>query len=349
MSRKLKTPSNKKASTSRSSKNSDSKKSPARAEQIHCYDCKNIIEARDQALFVEEEVGRYFCSEGCIVAHFTPDIEKLEREYGRHVSAQDLSPEERERFAHLRWLTLEQPGEVWVEKTKAGDHRYTLVAEYRPEEGTGPKKVWGVAVCLMLRQEPSFLYLAFVTGDRDLVDVFRRGEQLQIIRRDEPKPHLQDGGGTGNDETELESTNETPEGIDRLADSWTEADSVRAQIIKQRKDNDIPFEDFGFYQNCLEETLQEPSELWSFLPKAAKRVYHFIRRYEHDASYWYVVIARDTSDETQIEIVDAFPTNDETLVQACRHGKKEALNGQTEEADDHGFAATGTDGKKNVH
>ena len=95
--------------------------------------------------------------------------------------------------------------------------------------------------------------------------------------------------------------------------------------------------------------MQEPSELWSFLPKAAKRVYHFIRRYEPDSNYWYVVIARDTTDETQIEIVDAFPTNDETLVQACRHGKKEALNGQTEEADDHGFAATGTDGKKNVH
>lgn len=124
---------------------------------------------------------------------------------------------------------------------------------------------------------------------------------------------------------------------------------MRAQIIKNRKDTDIPYEDFAFYQNCLEETLQEPTELWSFLPKAAKRVYHFIRRYEHDSSYWYVVIARDTTDETQIEIVDAFPTRDETLVAACRHGKKEIMQG-TPEADAIDELAALPDAiKKNVH
>lgn len=330
MSRKPKTPA-KKSSRATSSKASSARN--AADTQVHCYECKKTIEARDQALFVEEEVGRFFCCEGCIVAHFTPEIEKLEREYGKNVSANDLNAEDRERFAHLRWLTLEQPSELWVEKTKVGDHRYTLVGEFKQEEGVTPKKVWGVAICLMLRQEPSFLYLAFVTSDRHLVDVFRRGEQLQIIR----------DGSTIEKSEEVESQDDDSPNkeevatADRLADSWTEADSVRAQIIKNRKETDIPQEDFGFYQNCLEETLQEPTELWSFLPKAAKRVYHFIRRYEHDSSYWYVVIARDTADETQIEIVDAFPTNDSNLVQACRHGKKEVLGGQSDEADLEGF------------
>lgn len=323
---------------------SQSTRSSSKLERVSCYQCKTEIEAREQALFVEEEVGRFFCTEGCIVAHFTPEIERLERDYGKHVAVTDLTPEERERYAHLRWLTLEQPSEVWVEKTKAGDHRYTLVAEFRPDSAEAnagnqgasgaadgarvPKKIWGVAVCLMLRQEPSFLYLAFVTSDKNLVDVFRRGAPLQIIRNEDAPAHA--GGPDEEDSADESSAGSAQEGTDRLADSWTEADSVRAQIIKNRKESDIPYEDFAFYQNCLEETLQEPTELWSFLPKAAKRVYHFIRRYEHDTPYWYVVIARDTTDETQIEIVDAFPTRDETLVEACRHGKKENMQGAPE-------------------
>jgi hypothetical protein len=95
--------------------------------------------------------------------------------------------------------------------------------------------------------------------------------------------------------------------------------------VKSRKSDDIAPEDFGFYQKCLEETLQQPNELWSYQPKSAKRIYHFIKRYEHDQTFWYVVIAKDTADETQIEIIDVFPTRDQDLVQMCRHGKKETF------------------------
>ncbi len=287
--------------------------SAKKSAKIHCEECKKVISKRDQALFVEEEVGRYFCDEGCIVSHFTPEIEKLEREYGKHVSPQDLSSEERERYAHFRWMALENPDEVWMETLPKGDRRYTLISEYTPES----KKVWAVAVCLMLRGEPSFLYLAFVSSDRGLVDVFRRGDQMSVVK---------DGGASETTEegSPVRSRGEDSES-DRLAEPWTEADSVRAMIIRSRKANDIAPEDFGFYQKCLEETLQKPNELWSYQPKSAKRIYHFIKRYDHDEPYWYVVIAKDTADETQIEIIDVFPTRDPELVGMCRHGKKEVL------------------------
>jgi hypothetical protein len=346
-------------SLSRKTKTPHKKVSPKQAP-VTCTECSKSIPARDQALFVEEEVGRVFCSEACIVAHFTPDIEKLEREYGRHVSANELSASERERYAHLRWLTLEQPSELWVEQTKAGDYRYTVIGEFKPDPADLTRsRIWGVAVCLMLRQEPSFLFLAFVTGDRQLVDVFRRGTKLKLIQAGSENGNENvDSDSSSESRNQAESSGESAQAVsqavsqaasqDRLADSWTEADSVRAQIIKNRTDNDIPVEDFGFYQNCLEETLQEPTELWSFLPKAAKRVYHFIKRYEHDQAYWYVVIARDTTDETQIEIVDAFPTRDEGLVQACRHGKKEILEG-SREADAQESEIFSAPQKKTVH
>jgi len=300
------------------------KKSPSKSKKtsggIHCCECNKLIPAKEQALFVEEEVGRYFCQESCIVSHFTPEIEKMEREYGRHVSPTDLSSEERERFSHLRWTTLEKPEEIWKEKVPSGDHRYTVISQFTPDK----KPIWGVGVCLMLRGDPSFLFIAFVTSDRHLVDVFRKGEKLKVIQKKTENEIAEEA-------TALEEN--SPDGEDGLAEPWTESDSVRVSIIGSRKPNDIPVEDFCFYQKCLEETLQEPTELWSYTAKSSKRVYHFIREYEHDSNYWYVVMAKDTIDETQIEIIDAFPTKDKSLVEMCRHGKKEVLGNSQQAAE----------------
>lgn len=292
-----------------------SKKTPVKQKKsdsgIHCCECNNVIKAREQALFVEEEVGRYFCEEACIIAHFTDEIEKMEREYGRHVSTKDLTGEEREKYAHYRWATLEEPNEVWLEKIPSGDHRYTLISQFPVEN----KTVWGVGVCLMLRGEPSFLFIAFVTGDKKLVDVFRKGERQKIVKQ------------AREDESVIEDDSSENHQNGMLAEPWSESDSVRAGIISSRTEQDIPFEDFGFYQKCLEETLQEPTELWSYTANSKKKIYHFIREYEHDQNYWYVVMAKDASDETQIEIIDAFPTKDRHLMELCRHGKKEVMGG----------------------
>jgi hypothetical protein len=291
------------------------KKTPAKQKKsdsgIHCCECNKRIQAREQALFVEEDVGRYFCEEACIIAHFTDDIEKMEREYGRHVVANDLTSEERERYAHFRWATLEEPAEVWMEKVPSGDHRYTLISQYTPDN----KPVWGVAVCLMLRGEPSFLFIAFVTADKRLVDAFRKGERQKVVRQMKED----------NNVIPLRPNDSNDQRM--LAEGWSESDSVRAGIVSSRNPDDIPVEDFGFYQKCLEETLQEPTELWSFAGNTKKKVYHFIREYEHDQNYWYVVMAKDAEDETQIEIIDAFPTKDRHLVELCRHGKKEVFGG----------------------
>ena len=312
--------------------------SAKKSAKLHCEECKKVIPQRNQALFVEEEVGRYFCDEGCIVSHFTPEIEKLEREYGKHVTPQDLSSEERERYAHFRWMALENPDEVWMETLPKGDRRYTLIAEYMPES----KKVWAVAVCLMLRGEPSFLYLAFVSSDRNLVENFRRGDQMKVVK--------EGARVEASDESAPERSREEEQGSDRLAEPWTEADSVRAMIVRSRKSTDIAPEDFGFYQKCLEETLQKPNELWSYQPKSARRIYHFIKHYDHDEPYWYVVIAKDTQDETQIEIIDVFPTRDPELVGMCRHGKKEVLgNSESQNRVEEGENLLPEKVRRNIH
>ncbi len=109
----------------------------------YCVSCSKPLLSQDRALFVEEEVGRIFCSEDCITNHFQPEIEALEKEYLKARPRDDLSASEREKYAHLRWVTLQEPDEVWRHRTNDGDSRYVLISEFKPAS----KPIWCVAIC----------------------------------------------------------------------------------------------------------------------------------------------------------------------------------------------------------
>lgn len=297
--------------------------SPAHSQQADinpdaCYHCaKSLMGNNERALFVEEEVGRVFCSESCIAGFFTPEIERLEKEFFRRLTPSDLASDERESLAHLRWITLQEPDEVWREKTLTGDYRYTLISEFKP----GAKKIWSICICLFLRGEPSFLYLAFPTKNSAMANQYRRGEQVEWIRPAQNSTQIE--GGNSED---LEGDAQGEERLDRLADSWTEDETVLAQLNKGRSKDDIPPSDYGLYQACLEETLETPDEVWSHESQAEEpiKLYHFIKHYpDEKPGIWFVIVARETDDEEQIEIIDAFPTRDSQLVEHYRRGEQE--------------------------
>ncbi len=283
------------------SKSRSSKQEVSADKKGQCYNCSKNLKGVERALFVEEEVGRIFCSEDCITSYFGPEIERLEKEYFRRLSPNDLSSQEREKLTHLRWITLQEPDEIWREKTISGDYRFTLISEFQPEE----RQVWCVCICLLLRGEPSFLYLAFSTRNAAMVNTYRKGERVQLVK----------------DETDGKAEGPT----DGLADEWTEDETIRAQLGQERSSNDIPPTEFALYQGCLEETLETPDEVWS-VPMSGRysaRLFHFIRYYPDESEgIWYLVVAREM-DEEQIEILDAFPTRDSALVQQYRKGDQE--------------------------
>lgn len=286
-----------------------------------CQNCGRGLMNEDRALFVEEEVGRIFCSENCISTFFTPEIERLEKEYHRRVSQGDLTKEERESYSHLRWITLQEPDEIWREKTLNGDHRYTLISEFMP----GNKRVWCVCICLFLKGEPSFLYLAFTSKNTALINAYRRGERMEWAPTKGQAGAEQEKGAEG-----------APEDMrsDRLADEWTDDETFLAQVTQERREDDISPDEFQGYQQCLEPTLETPDEVWGWTMGGASSVklYHFIRYYgpspdeEEGLGYWYVIVARETDDEEQIEILDAFPTRDASLVDRYRRGEQEVGN-----------------------
>lgn len=116
------------------------------------------------------------------------------------------------------------------------------------------------------------------------------------------------------------------EPTDKLADAWTEDETLRAELTSERRSDDIPAEEFNLYQSCLEQTLESPDEVWSMSirDRSQLKLYHFIRHYPDERpGIWYVIAARETENEEQIEILDAFPTRDADLVDRYRRGSQE--------------------------
>ena len=288
----------------------------------HCSSCHLKLTHHSRALFVEEELGRLFCSEDCIVKFFSTEIKKLEEEYKSRVSIFDLSPAEKEALAHLRWSTLSQPDESWKENSPTGDCLHYLIREYprdSQENSTGTR-VWCVCICLFLRGEPSFLFLAFLTRDESLVNLYRKGER---VKRDQKQSINGSMNGVSN---QAPMDTSRPMLVDGLAEAWTADETIRAQLSQQRRADDIPQQEYELYQSCLEETLQTPDEVWStqLQGEDSLKLYYFIKFYPgEDPSIWYIIVARDTEDQEQIEILDAFPTRDSLLVENYRTGIQE--------------------------
>ena len=273
-----------------------------------CWNCQKELIEDSRVLFVEEELRRIFCSEACISDYFLPETEKLEKDYLDRLSPGDFSADEREVLAHLRWITLQEPDEAWCQETSEGDLIYTLISEFRP----GKKRVWSVCVCLCLRGEPSFLFLAFTTRDQTLMNFFRRGDKQDWSQR--------------NHAPSMDS--QLPV-VDGLANSWTEDETIRAELGHQRREDDISVEEFELYQGCLDSTLQNPDEVWSrvLFEENERKLYHFIRYFpEENLGVWYLVVAKETDEGDQIEILEAFPSRDHELVQRYRSGSQEVGN-----------------------
>ncbi|MEO7161889.1 MAG: PBECR2 nuclease fold domain-containing protein, partial [Bdellovibrionia bacterium] len=238
---------------------------------------------------------------------------RLEKEYFRRLSPSDLDTEEKEKLSHLRWMTLQEPDEVWREKTLAGDYRYTLISEFQPED----RFIWSICICLFLRGEPSFLFMAFQTKNTAMVGSYRRGERVQWEKNQNTEHTTMEENYAGQRASGV---------VDGLADAWTEEETQRAQVTQKRRHDDVPMSDFILYESCVDETLEAPDEVWSIKAPESNpyQVYHFMRYYAEEApGVWYVVIARETEDAGQIEILDAFPTRDSTLVDRYRKGHQE--------------------------
>jgi hypothetical protein len=180
--------------------------------------------------------------------------------------------------------------------------------------------------------------MAFTTRNQSMVASYRRGERMQWEKAKGSKGGKTRAGQPDELAEDPSHADEAPDAhdadlSDRLADAWTEDETFLAQVNQERRADDISPSEFELYQSCLEETLETPDEVWSLemTDPEGIRLYHFIREYPNERpGYWYVIVARETDNEEQIEILDAFPTRDSSLVDRYRRGTQEV--GETDDA-----------------
>lgn len=290
--------------------------SSVKSIQSLCAGCEKILQKNDQALFVEEEIGRVFCSEQCIVSYFEPEIQRLETEYYERIAEDDFDVAEREKLSFLRYETIERPSEVWCEKTLSGDFRYTLISKFEIDS----KPVWCVCLTLMLRGEPSFLYLSMVSRKESIVDFYRKGEPVEwkTLTKESQSSRSKSQSFHGELEEEIPIS-------DGLAEPWTEDETFRAQVAQERKKDDIPSNEYSSYEHCFSEALESPDEVWSrSFRDSGRKVYHFLKHFpELNPRIWYIVIAKELGGREEMEILEAFPTKDPMFAERYRCGNLE--------------------------
>lgn len=316
-----------------------------------CAFCEKALKGGPSAYVVEEEIGRAFCSDQCIIDYFNNDVEQLEQEYFNVRPEDDFALDEQKRFGKWKWETLRGADEVWRVALPSGDYRYHLISEGEFEG----EDVWCICMALFLGGEPSFVYLSFVTRSEKVRDHYRQGEQIQWLKDpgERKSPTVQSQLKNMN---WIEKASPHKEGhFDREAEPWTASESFRAELIRMRRADDIPRNMFSYYDACIEETIQSPDEVWSIESSQDEsqhlneddHLYHFLRYYEPDeqpdepaamessgGGYWYIVVARDAeSDDESIEVLDSFPTNDSQLAARYRCGTLEVEQQKAEKDD----------------
>ena len=309
----------------------------SRTDQTECSMCGKDLRVLPRALFVEEEVGRTFCCEECISEYYQDDIQVLEKKYLRLRGRDDLTGEERTRYSHLRWITLEEPDEIWCEKTASGELRYTLISEFKPES----RKIWNVCICLFLKNEPSFLYLAFPTQKLSLVKKFRTGTKIERVRdeRKGARGTAADRASRDEETSEGESPTQSPETLDRVAEDWTENEGLRAKLQHNKNAADIRMKDYGLFEHLADPTLETPDELWvqDGADGAEPDQYAFIRYFPNEGTedvsgVWYIVTAQESEESEELELLTQIPTVDAKLVQKYRQGRSQQIVSQANDA-----------------
>ncbi len=296
-------------------------------------------------LFVEKEVGRCFCCEDCIQEYFKPTIQYMEEEWKKlHcLYPEDFSDESQASLAHCRYLTLEDPDEVWLHKTEMGEKHLTFISHFQKKE----ERFSYVVVCLSLDGEPSFIFLSFATLEEEIINAFRKGQDLKIhkesihenlIPKTEGPEHEQDENATNwnaNPTQYLENTNRgmqeaTPYQPEDLPENAQATDwganptgsATPELFLEMRKTIDIPTQDFYLYEGFIEPTVDDPDEIWNFSDNETNQWFIFIATHYLEAPFSMVVICKNEMSEgvQSFELVYAFPTIDPNFVQHFRKG-----------------------------
>ncbi len=249
---------------------------------------------------IDRQSGLVFKNEKELYGFFGPQIQFLEKEFEQKRKADDLKDEDVENFSELLDLTLDEPAEIWHDdKTFA---EYPIFHFIRPIDELD---AFHVAVSYVSADdEPTFIFLHFVTKDLGLVTQYRRGDLVYDKAFEEVGFGAIDG--------------------DSLSEGDPMALGLFLSMLKLRTDTDVAFDKFQEVGGeCREETIESADEIWRSSDLRGNTLVTFIKEFEDHLikNLTYVAITQEDESSNVHALLFSFPTNDPQLVDRYRHGE----------------------------
>ncbi|MBX2993760.1 MAG: peptidase [Bdellovibrionaceae bacterium] len=255
---------------------------------------------KTKEIVIDREAGLVFPSEKALVDHFRGPIEQLEQEYSSLVRPDDVREEDVKNLEDQLDLTLEQPAEIWHDAQTFAD--FPVFHFVRPIDELD---AFHIAVAYVNSEdEPSFIFLHFVTRHLELVDNYRRGDLVYDLAFEEVGFGMLDG--------------------DALTEGDPLAMGLFIAMLKLRGDKDVPYDKFlACGEECREDTIQNADEIWRSTDLHGNQIVTFIKEFPDSEirDLFYIAITQEDAGSQVHSLLFSFPTNDENLVDRYRHGE----------------------------
>ncbi|MBX3017841.1 MAG: peptidase [Bdellovibrionaceae bacterium] len=265
---------------------------------------------RSTEIVIDRQAGYVFKNEKEMLEFFGPQVERIEADHQKWLGESadtELGIDAEDELD----LTLEEPQEIWHDPQTFKE--FPIFHFIRPLESV---EAYQVAVTYVSSEdEPTFLFLHFVTADLDLVNRYRRGELIYDRAFEEVGFGALDG--------------------DALSEGDPLAMGLFISMLKVRADKDIAEDDFKKYgEELREETIENADEIWKNADLTGNQIVTFIREFpDHEIrDMHYIAVTQEDPSSKVHSLLFSFPTSDLTLVDRYRHGENLQAEEVTQES-----------------
>jgi hypothetical protein len=274
----------------------------------------------DDLLFIDEYSHKGFCSEECIEDFYFPLIkhyEMIEHSLRRKHRIENELPHGSIIEADMVEAVLEDPSEIFRQTNELHETFYNFIKHYTDFSV--------IVVASVYRKEASFVFLATRTKSQALITEFRYGELVMDWTRTEVEEDEEISVELEADEVNMDEENEDEDMIFiQLLES--KKSNLLAEILMNRKDDDIPFEDYTGYESCFQETLDSPDEVFEKKDKEGDVIFTYIKAFSRgrETFYYIVTCLKRIMEGENVNVypILALPTIDMEMCQEFRGGTR---------------------------
>lgn len=255
---------------------------------------------RSQEIVIDRKAGLVFQSEQQLLEYFQPQIEHLEKEFDdlqKKLSAESVAMRKLEEELEY---TLEEPQEIWHDPKTFSE--FPIFHFVRPIED---ESAYHVAITYVSSDdEPTFIFLHFVTKSLELVNKYRRGELIYDRAFEEVGFGAIDG--------------------DALSEGDPLAIGLFIAMLKVRSEKDVDEDAFRkIGEDLREECIENADEIWRSTDLTGNQIVTFIKQFpDHELpDIYYIAVTQEDPSSKVHSLLFSFPTQDESLVDRYRHGE----------------------------